>query len=61
MARLPGVDKLRLCISGTQCSLFPVGTKKKGGGGSELEQVMERDRDGGGGLRNEWGVLEDKG
>lgn len=35
--------------------------KKRGGGGSELEQVMERDRDGGGGLRNEWGVLEDKG
>lgn len=57
MARLPGVDKLRLCISGTQCSLFPVGTKKRGGG-SELEQVMERDRDGGGGLRNEWGVLK---
>lgn len=59
MARLPGVDKLRLCISGAQCSLFPVWTKK---GGSELEQVMETDRDGGGGtLRNEWGVLEDKG
>lgn len=37
---------------------FSCWDKKKGGGGSELEQVMERDRDGGGGLRNEWGVLK---